>query len=79
MEYSSIEEINSALLNNLINRRALDLAMTMTEKKCYLVDYLDREKPKNIYRKRLLYKWQISIALNYNTLYCMDINILYHI
>ena len=42
--YSSIEEVNSVLLNNLINRRALDLAITMTEKKCYLVDYLGREE-----------------------------------
>ena len=44
MGYSSIEEINSVLLNNLINRRALDLAVIMTKKNGYLVDYLDREE-----------------------------------
>ena len=44
MGYSSIEEINSVLLNNLINRRALDLAVIMTKKNGYLVDYLGREE-----------------------------------
>ena len=42
--YSSIDEVNFLLLNNLINRRSLDLAIEATKKKGYLIDYLDREE-----------------------------------
>lgn len=42
--YSSADEINSLLLNNLINRRSLDLAIQVTKKKGYLVDYLKRKE-----------------------------------
>ena len=50
---SSTDEINSLLLNNLINRRSLDLAIEVTKKEGYLMDYLNREEFRTMLKEKM--------------------------